>query len=118
MTITEEMRLPGPATRAEDVPALCEALADRYRRGADEVVCDLGALTRPALPDLDVLVRMALTARRCRGVLRLTGAPPALAALLELTGLGEVLREALGEPEQREPPVGVQERVEPDDPPF
>ncbi|MGW7434819.1 STAS domain-containing protein [Streptomyces sp. NPDC054849] len=115
MTITEEMTLPGPALRAEDVPALCEALADRYRRGAVEVVCDLGALIRPGLPAVDALARMALTARCHGGRLRLTATPPALAALLELTGLGAVLRELLGEAEEREPPGGVQEGVEPGD---
>ncbi|WP_063753385.1 STAS domain-containing protein [Streptomyces sp. NRRL S-87] len=157
MTITEELPLPGPALRAEDVPALCEALAARYRRGVREVVCDLSALTRPGLPTLDALARLALTARRQGGSLRLTGIPPGLAALLDLTGLAELFapgardpnRESgprldpdaeadggrgrdpepgpgrnggrLGEPfreaEEGEPPVGVEEGVEPHDPP-
>ncbi|MFD3539525.1 STAS domain-containing protein [Streptomyces sp. NPDC058662] len=110
------MTLPGPALRAEDVPALCQALADRYRRGADEVVCDLGMLTRPGLSTVDALARMALTSRRHGGRLRLTRTPPTLAALLEQTGLGAVLRELLGQSEEGEPPGGVQEGVEPDDP--
>ncbi|MFJ7155629.1 STAS domain-containing protein [Streptomyces sp. NPDC101118] len=113
MTITEEMSLPGPGVPPEAVRGLCQDLADRYRRGAHTVVCDLSALTRPGLPTLDALARLALTARRHGGRLRLAGTPPALAALLELTGL----RETLGEPEEREPPRGVEEGVEPRDPP-
>ncbi|MFJ5552010.1 STAS domain-containing protein [Streptomyces sp. NPDC093225] len=139
VTITEEMPLPGPALRTEDTEPLCAALAERYRRGAAEVVCDLAGLTAPGLPTLDALARLALTARRHGGSLRLTGAPPGLAALLELSGLGDVLaqqqagqgdagqgdadqrqaelRQPLRQAEEGEPPVGVQERVEPDDPP-
>ncbi|WP_079431912.1 MULTISPECIES: STAS domain-containing protein [Streptomyces] len=105
------MPLPGPTLRAEDVPALCQALVARYRRGVREVRCDLSLLTLPDLPTLEALARMALTARRQGGSLRLTGATPALRALLDLVGLVELL----GQPEQREPPGGVQEGVQPDD---
>ncbi|MEV7416408.1 STAS domain-containing protein [Streptomyces sp. NPDC089919] len=102
------MTLPGPDIRAEDVPGLCAALAERYRCGTPEVRCDLAALTAPGPGTLEALARLALTARRCGGRLRLTGTPLKLAALLELTGLGQALRQA----EEREPPGRVQEGVE------
>ncbi|MEU9418249.1 STAS domain-containing protein [Streptomyces sp. NPDC048272] len=76
--------------------------------------CDVSALTRPGLGAVDAVARLALVARRHGVRLRLTGAGPALRALLGLVGLVELL----GEPEEREPPGGVQEGVESDDLPV
>uniref|UniRef100_A0AAU2JTT6 STAS domain-containing protein n=1 Tax=Streptomyces sp. NBC_00049 TaxID=2903617 RepID=A0AAU2JTT6_9ACTN len=105
------LALPGPGPAApQDAALLCARLARLYDAGADAVVCDAAAVTAPGLADVQVLARLRLAARG-RGTLTVTGAPPALRALLDLVGLVELL----GEPEEREPPGGVQEGVEPDD---
>ncbi|MYV75284.1 STAS domain-containing protein [Streptomyces sp. SID1046] len=103
--------LPGPGPAApQDAALLCARLARLYDGGAGAVVCDAAAVTAPGLGDVQVLARLRLAARG--RPLRVTGAAPALRALLDLVGLVELL----GEAEQREPPRGVQEGVEPDDP--
>ncbi|WP_455352867.1 STAS domain-containing protein [Streptomyces sp. SYSU K217416] len=103
-------------TRA-DVPRLCERLRELLHDcpGAGVVDCDVGALTSPDLATVDALARLQLTARRMGGRIRLRRPSGRLRALLGLVGLGV---EVLGEAEEREPPLGVQERVEPDDLPF
>ncbi|MFJ3515325.1 MULTISPECIES: STAS domain-containing protein [unclassified Streptomyces] len=102
--------LPGPGPAApQDAALLCARLARLYDGGARAVVCDAAAVTAPGLADVQVLARLRLAARG--RPLRVTGAAPALRALLDLVGLVELL----GEAEQREPPGGVQEGVEPDD---
>ncbi|MCP3818949.1 STAS domain-containing protein [Streptomyces sp. A3M-1-3] len=105
----------GPVTRA-DVPHLCAQLLalldDTGGRGARVVDCDVGALTAPDLAAVDVLARLQLTARRAGCRIRLRHPSGRLRALLALVGLGV---EVLGEAEEREPPLGVQEGVEPDD---
>ncbi|MFG2228453.1 STAS domain-containing protein [Streptomyces sp. NPDC048723] len=102
--------LPGPGPAApQDTALLCARLARLYDGGAGAVVCDVAAVTAPGLADVEVLARLRLAARG--RPLRVTGAAPALRALLDLVGLVELL----GEAEQREPPRGVQEGVEPDD---
>lgn len=72
---------------------------------------DVASLTTPTLSDLDALARLALEAAREGTRLRLSNAGPALRALLDLTGLAE----PLGQTEEREPPLGVEEGVEPGD---
>ncbi|MCJ0870312.1 STAS domain-containing protein [Streptomyces sp. AP-93] len=105
MTITR-LLLPGPGTTAPDAALLCARLARLYDAGATEVVCDAAAVTAPGLADVDALARLRLTAGG--RPFRVTGAPPPLRALLHLVGLVELL----GEPEEREPPGGVQEGVQ------
>lgn len=107
---TRRLALPGPSPTERHAAALCARLARLYDDGAAAVVCDAGAVTAPGLGAVAVLARLRLAARG-RGALTVTGAPPALRALLDLVGL----RELLGQPEQREPPGGVQEGVEADD---
>ncbi|WP_221347760.1 STAS domain-containing protein [Streptomyces beigongshangae] len=107
--------LPGPVTR-DEVPRLCEAVRARLRHtAAHVVVCDVAGLGPPGLTTVDALARMQLTARRAGGRIRLRGPDPALTALLALVGLRF---EVEGEPEQREPPLRVEEAVEPGDPPL
>ncbi|MFJ8160719.1 STAS domain-containing protein [Streptomyces sp. NPDC096136] len=96
-----------------DVPALCARVGEACRDGPREIVCDARAAGTPSLATVDALARMALTARRHGTPFKVTGADPALRALLDLVGLVELL----GQPEQREPPGGVQEGVQSDDPP-
>ena len=61
---------------------------------------------------LAALGRVALAARRTGRRVRLCGASAALRALVELAGLGGQFE---WEPEEREEPCGVEERVGPGD---
>jgi hypothetical protein len=81
--------------------------------GGGVVVCDVSRVVSPALALVDVLARLQLAARRAGGRIRVRGPSPELRALLGLLGLP---LEVEGEPEQREPPLGVEEAVEPGDP--
>lgn len=111
MTITR-LVLPGPGPAACDAASLCARLELLYEAGATAVVCDAAAVTAPDLAVVEALARLRLAAGG--RVFRVAGAGPALRALLHLVGLVELL----GEPEEREPPGGVQEGVEPDDLPV
>ncbi|WP_327285048.1 MULTISPECIES: STAS domain-containing protein [unclassified Streptomyces] len=106
---TTRLVLPGPSPTARDAVLLCARLSRLYEDGAHAVVCDAGAVTAPDLSAVEILARLRLTARG--RPLRVEGAPPALRALLHFVGLAELL----GQTEEGEPAVGVQEGVEPDD---
>ncbi|MFI6145257.1 STAS domain-containing protein [Streptomyces sp. NPDC051109] len=112
--LVEIMRLvlPGAGAALRDVEGLCVRLVRLYEDGAAAVECDAGAVTSADLGVVEVLARLRLAARG--RPLRVTGAGPALRGLLDLVGLVELL----GEAEEREPAVGVQEGVEPGDPPL
>ncbi len=107
--------LTGPDVAVGGADAVCLRLAELYGAGAGAVECDVGAIGAPGLPAVETLARLRLTARRWGRGLTVTGAGPELRALLGLVGLVELF-EPLGQPEQREPAVGVQEGIEPDDP--
>jgi len=114
----------GPIARA-DAARLCGTISATVERGAAVVICDVGAVIDPDLGTVDVLVRLALTARRLGSALRLRHACGELQDLLALVGLTDVVPiapelpvEARGQPEQREHPRGVEEGVEPADPPV
>ncbi|MFI5759989.1 STAS domain-containing protein [Streptomyces sp. NPDC051563] len=98
--------LPGPGPAAQDAGSLCARLTSLYEDGAPAVECDVGAVTTPDLGTVEVLARLRLAA--AGRPLRITGARPPLRALLHLVGLVELL----GEPEEREPPGGVEEGVQ------
>ncbi|MFD8300916.1 STAS domain-containing protein [Streptomyces sp. NPDC059690] len=105
--------LPGPVTRDEaaglcdDVRALLEST------GAGVVVIDVAGIGPPGLGAVDLLARLQLAARRAGGRIRLREPAPSLHALLGLVGLRF---EVEGQVEQREPPLGVEEEVEPGEP--
>jgi hypothetical protein len=111
-------------TRA-DVPVVCERL--RALVGAsdpDVVVCDVRDLV-PDLVAVEGLLRLRLTAGRLGCGLRLRGASRPLEQLLGFCGLCDVLpvEGELGgigwhgrQPEEREQPRRVEERVEARDP--
>ncbi|PWE09100.1 hypothetical protein DD630_21440 [Streptomyces sp. BSE7F] len=104
----------GPLAPGE-VSGPCEALRallDGGGRGR-VVVCDVAGLGPPGLAAVNLLARLQLTARRAGGRIRLRDPSPALCALLDLVGLRF---ETEGQSEQREPPLRVQEAVEPGDP--
>ncbi len=108
--------LPGPLAR-ERTGDLCDELRRELEAtGAAVAICAVGGLVEPTCASVDVLARLQLTARRLGCELRLGDAPPRLAELLELLGLAEVLGlEGEREPEQREHPLGVEEKRQPDD---
>ncbi|MEG3631837.1 STAS domain-containing protein [Streptomyces poriticola] len=105
--------LPGPVSQ-EELPRLGdEVRALLETTGAEAVVCDVGGLGPPGLAVVDLLARLELAARRASGRIRLRDPDPALHALLDLVGLRFELER---QPEQREPPLGVEEAVETGDP--
>lgn len=108
---TRTLTLEGPEP---DTDELCARVRALCRDGPDGVVCEATGSVAPTLATVQALARAALTARRLGVPLRVTGAGPALRALLDLVGLVELL----GQAEEREPPGGVQEGVEPDDLPV
>lgn len=73
------------------VARLSEGVARIVAAGVDVVVCDVADLVRPDLLAIDAVARMQLAARRLGGSIRLLHAAPALAALLGLAGLTEVV---------------------------
>ncbi len=81
--------------------------------------CDVGALPSSALT-VDVLARLELAARRRGRRIRLHNASRELEELVAFMGLAGVLRWASVEPgwqpEKREEPLGVEKRVQADDP--
>ncbi|MEU7579450.1 STAS domain-containing protein [Streptomyces sp. NPDC041068] len=108
------IRIAGPLG-PDDVPSLCQQVATARHGPGGDVICDVAAVTTADLPTVDVIARLQLAARRAGSRIRLRNPTPALLALLGLVGLVELLGlvvEMEGYPEQREPPLGVQEAVE------
>ncbi|WP_327401738.1 STAS domain-containing protein [Streptomyces sp. NBC_01288] len=105
-----------PVTRDEvaglcaELRALLEATAGT---GAVLVEIEVVGPGPPGLSTVDLLARLALTARRAGGRIRLRDPAPALRALLDLVGLRVEME---GQVEQREPALRVQEEVEPGEP--
>jgi ABC-type transporter Mla MlaB component len=116
----------GAPIACADVPGLCERVRRRAAESdADVIVCDVRGLVRPDALTVNALARVQLTARRLGRRVRLLDAPPELLDLLRFFGLDEALPaaadlvvEPLGQAEEREEPRGVEERVEPGDPPV
>lgn len=103
-----------------EVAVLCTRLGALLEHSdAEVVVCDLAALAHPDLGTVDALARLQLTARRLGCRVRLRRPSPELRELLALVGLGPAVcpfgLEPGGQAEQREPPLRVEEGVEPDD---
>ena len=80
------------------------------------IACDVGSVSADALA-VDALARLQVTARRSGHEIRLRNATCELQELIAFVGLREVLRvETVGEAEEREQPLGVEEERELDDP--
>ena len=105
--------LAGPVTRDEVTGLGDEVRALLRTTRAGVVVCDVAGLGPPGLGTVDLLARLQLAARRAGGRIRLRDPDPALHALLDLIGLRF---EVEGHAEQREPPLRVEEEVEPGEP--
>jgi hypothetical protein len=106
-------------TRA-DLQSACarlHALADQG--DVDAVTCDVSELAAEVAA-VDALARLALVARRLGCPLKVRRASPELRDLVELCGLSDALG-VVGrngrQPEQREEPLDIEERVDPDDAP-
>ena len=114
---TIDLVVEGPFDRAE-IDAFCDRLRGALENsGADVAVFDVGVLGDPGVGTVDALARAQLTARRlgCRITLRHTGGR--LRELLELVGLRDVLPvEPVGETEEREQSLGVEEEGDPAEP--
>jgi ABC-type transporter Mla MlaB component len=81
------------------------------------IICDVSALA-PDAGSVDALARLELLARRQGKQLRLRKVSSELQQLLGLCGLADILRvEAVGQPEEREERVGVEEERQLGDPP-
>ncbi|MBD9730497.1 STAS domain-containing protein [Streptomyces sp. H28] len=109
--------LQGPVTR-DGAAGPCDTLRTLLDGGSGAcgvVVCDVAGLGPPGLAAVNLLARLELLARRTGGRIRLRDPDPALRVLLDLVGLRF---EVEGQPEQREEPLGVEEAVEPRDPPV
>ncbi|GAA0659392.1 hypothetical protein GCM10009535_43420 [Streptomyces thermocarboxydovorans] len=105
--------LRGPLLARDEVQGPCEAVQALLDGSGAVVVCDVGGLGPPGLAAVNLLARLQLAARRAGGRIRLRDPDPALCSLLDLVGLRF---EVEGQPEQREPALGVEEAVEPGDP--
>ncbi len=106
----------GPV-RQDDIPRLVAGLCAAARAPATgEVICDVGGITTADLGTVEAVARLRLAARGAGVGLRLRDPTPALWALLGLVGLAELCVEVERHPEEREPPLGVEEAVEPGDP--
>ena len=85
-------------------------------RSLYHVDCDLRHVPRADIATVGAMARAHLNARRLGSRLRVLNASPELQELITFAGLDELL---LGrrrpQPEQREEPLGVEERGEPDD---
>lgn len=105
--------LAGPIAKG-DASRLCDHLrAVLTSSDAALVICDIGEL-EANIATVDALARLQLTARRMGRRIELRGGSPDLAGLLSFVGLADVL--GLGghcrQPEEREHPRRVEERVD------
>ncbi|GHE48564.1 hypothetical protein GCM10018782_23960 [Streptomyces griseoaurantiacus] len=102
-----------PFVGRDDVGRLSRDVRARAAAEGGVVVCDVGGVLTSGLVLVDVLARLQLAARRAGGRIRVRGPSPELRALLGLLALPVELE---GQSEQGEPPLGVEEAVEPGDP--
>jgi ABC-type transporter Mla MlaB component len=79
----------GPIARG-DLPGLCDRVCALLRGSCGDVDCDVRGV-EPDAVTVDALARLQLGAQRSGCRVRLRGASPELAALVELMGLSQVL---------------------------
>ena len=81
------------------------------------LICDVSAVVDPDLGVVDRLARLKIAAQRADRRFRVDGACPDLVDLVDLIGVRAVLGiEPIGEAEQREQAIGVQEEGDPAEP--
>lgn len=107
----------GPMGRGA-VANLCDQICGLLAgAAAAEVICDVSALNCADIETVDALSRLQLATRHAGGRVRLGHPSPRLLNLLDFAGLCDVLRTVRAsadrngrQTEQREEPVGVEER--------
>jgi hypothetical protein len=103
-----------------DIKAACRRLRALAGGGDIEAIaCDASGLAAEVAA-VDALARLALVARRLGCPLKVRRASPELRDLVDLCGLSDALGVAGRngrQAEEREQPVDVEERVDPDDAP-
>jgi len=100
----------------DDGAGLCDRVREAViRQRGTPVRCDCGEIADPDVGTVDALARMALAARRGGSRLELLDACPDLRELLWLVGLAELAVEVVGQPEEREIALGVEEEGDPRD---
>ena len=108
----------------DDVPDLIERVSRGIVRADSTIIlCDLARLADADMATVDALARLALRARRMGCAVTLRDPSTELLELVGLAGLGEVLPcapvsgvEVIGQPEEREEPLGVEEERDAGDP--
>ena len=108
----------------DDVPALLEPMGSGIVRGDQTIILyDLARLADADIATVDALARLALRARRMGCAVSLRDPSTELLELVGLAGLGEVLPcapgsgvEVVGQSEEREEPLGVEEERDAGDP--
>jgi len=108
----------------EDVARLIDRVGPGIVRGDTTIIlCDLARLAAADMGTVDALARLALRARRMGCAVSLRDPSTGLLELVGLAGLGEILPcapgsgvEMIGESEQREEPLGVEEERDAGDP--
>lgn len=121
MSVTRVLLL-GPVVNRPDIPRLCKRLTNSLQdSNTNSIMCDVGALADPDAVAVDALARLQLTAKRCGGEVRLSGACQELRRLLALMGMQDVVQLAL-EPrwkaEHRKQRGAVEKECDPGDPTF
>jgi anti-anti-sigma regulatory factor len=81
------------------------------------VTCDMGAVSEPDLETLDALCRFHMAVAQMGYVLRLKEATERLDQLLTLCGLDQSFSVDQGQAKEGEETVGVEEEIEPGNPP-
>lgn len=104
----------------DDVVGRCVRVRDDLECcTAERLVCDVAGVGRPDASTLDLIARLALTARRLGREMQLRHASAPLEELLRFVGLADVAElrvEAERKAEQREEVLGVQEERDAVDP--
>ena len=120
----------GPSPRAErpgltlsgrigpnDGPDLCGRVQEAsVAHEGVPVCCDCDGIADPDVGTVDTLARMALAARRHGSRLQLRETRQELRELLDLVGLEDLAVEVVGQPEEREVALGVEEEGDSGDP--
>jgi ABC-type transporter Mla MlaB component len=100
-----------------DAGGLCDRVREAViPQAGGPVRCDCGGIADPDVATVDALARMALAARRRGSRLELREARKDLRELLVLAGLEELAVEVVGQPEQGEVALSVEEEGDPGDP--
>jgi ABC-type transporter Mla MlaB component len=111
------LALNGPIAPA-DIPKLCERATSLLNGTDADLVCDVGRV-EPDVVTLDALARLHLTARRLGRRIRLLHVSRELENLLAFTGLCEAVPalcvDPIGQSEEREEVLGVEEEADPGD---